>query len=266
MFTPQRKRRARGDLAQRRLEGVAPERGDADARLRDERRVVRPGDRLPAGAADRHAFDAAGEAGVEVRLDDADGERRGPPRRPRGAMRTGAPRDVSPRSDGLGLDALRVDHAHAPDDGRPGQALPLVRAGRRVQAAADGDGDGVVRHAGAGRARPAARSSTGSLGHGREASGTVTTTERAPRASSRRRGAPTGAASASRSAAPRSSRGSSAAGGSKASARGTATRRAPHQTHGAAVTAPPSPRRPRARSRPARRRPRGASPVARSTT
>ena len=58
----------------------------------------------------------------------------------------------------------------------------------------------------------------------------VTATVRAPRASSRRRGAPAGPARAGATAAPASGDGASSAGGSKASARGTGSRRAPQKT------------------------------------
>ena len=84
----------------------------------------------------------------------------------------------------------------------------------------------------------------------------VTATERAPRASSRRRGAPSGPAIRRRSVSARSGTGSNDAGGSNASARRTDARCAPHQTQGV-VTSSPRPRRRWGRRLPCRRRPRG---------
>ena len=187
--------------------GCRCRRADAHARLRDERRAVRPGDGLAAGAADGHALDAAGEAGVEVRLHDADGDHEvrllhAPGDAHRGAQRG---RRRGPRS------RTRCPGRRRPRPARPPPARRAGRApGRPVVACRPQPMATVTAASGT----PAASSSsssasrTGSLGQGREASGMVTTTDRAPRASSRRRGAPTGEASAAPMAAGRSASGS----------------------------------------------------------
>ena len=135
--------------------------------------------------------------GVEVGLDDADGDHEVRLRHAARDRWTGAPSEVSPRS------AVSVSMPCASNTStrrttcgpasRARSASPVVACRPQPIATAT-----------ASSGTPAAASSsssasrTGSLGQGREASGMVTTTERAPRASSRRRGAPTGAASAAR--------------------------------------------------------------------
>ena len=80
-------------------------------------------------------------------------------------------------------------------------------------------------------------------GQGREASGMVTATVAAPRASVRRRGAATGTARARATEWSRSAAAVRRAGGSKASARGTGSRAAPQNTQGPSLT-PAVPRSP----------------------
>jgi len=140
-------RRARGDLLEDLLERVALEAPELDAGLGDEDGPVRPGDGRLAGAADRHRLDTAGEAGVEVRLDDAhadDERRRGdaPVHEHRRSPRGGA--EVGMRS----LEALRVEDLDSPGDALAEQRVALGGGRRRVQAAADGDGEARVGHAG----------------------------------------------------------------------------------------------------------------------
>ncbi len=140
-------RRARGDLPQRLLERVAFEASELDTGLRDEDGPVRPGDGRLAGAADRHRLDAAREAGVQVGFDDphADDER----------SRGDAPVHEHRRSPGGGakvgvrsLEALRVEGLDPVGDALAEQRAALAGGRRRVQAAADGDGDARVGHAG----------------------------------------------------------------------------------------------------------------------
>ena len=119
------------------------------------------------------------------------------------AMRAGAPSEVSPRSAvSVSMPWESTMRTRRATDGparRSRSSGPVVACSPQPMAT-------VTPPSGTPPAASSSRSaaSTGSLGQGREESGMVTTTERAPRASSRRRGACSGAAMASSTAAPRS--------------------------------------------------------------
>ena len=93
--------------------------------------MVRPGDRLLSGAADRHRLDAAREAGVQVRFDDAHGDHEVGPRH--GVVHgDGAAGGRRAERHARLSDPLSVDDAHPGGDrfalGLDGPALVLDAA------------------------------------------------------------------------------------------------------------------------------------------
>ena len=115
-------------------------------------------------------------------------------------MRTGAPSEVAPRSavsDSMPWASTTSTRCGDRRPGEPGALLAASVVACRPQPMATVTA--AVGHAG--RAQFLEQREQDRLARaGREASGMVTTTERAPRASSRRRGAPTGEAIAARMA------------------------------------------------------------------
>ncbi len=98
-----------------------------------------------------HALDAAREPGVEVRLDDADGDREVGLGHAPGRSAPARRATVVPRSARLGLDALCVDDLDPRR--RPPAPARRARSSSPVVACRPqpiGDGDGVVGHAGRG--------------------------------------------------------------------------------------------------------------------